>query len=335
MSDRPSALQRIQVGVEGTAGTYANVTRLLRSATIQVQPQGEFDQIRASGFLVDTMTAENREWVSAPFTMEPDYNEIVYVLASAVARPSAGTPTFAGSTAAGTAHLWTFTPNSNAGNTLSTLTVEHGDANHAEAFPYGHVTDLTLEVTRQNASLTGTLVGQRLIMGASLTGGAAVVSDIQRPMLPGQFSIYLDDTAATLGTTKLTRDFRLVLGIGNRQGQVWPVDAANASYATTVESAPTWTATLQVGADATGTALFGVARRGETKFLRVVAQAGTTVGGTHTYQMVWDAALQCINAPSPGDADGLHVWEYQFTNVYDATWAKHMTVGVKNVLAAF
>lgn len=335
MSDRPSALQRIQIGVEGTAGTYANVTRLLRSATIQIQPQAEVDQIRASGFLVDTMTAENREWTSAPFTMEPDYNEIIYVLSSAVARPSGGTPAIAGTTTAGTAYLWTFTPSSNAGNTLSTLTVEHGDANHAEAFPYGHVTDLTLEVTRQNANLTGTMVGQRLIMGASLTGGAALVSDSQRPMLPGQFDVYLDDTAAALGTTKLTRDFRLVLNIGSRQGQVWPINSANPSFAVTVESAPTWTATLQVGADASGTALFGALRQGQTKFMRVQSVAGTTVGGTHCYQMVWDVAMQCISAPSPGDADGLHVWEYQFTNVHDATWAKHMTVEVKNVMQAF
>lgn len=334
MSDRPSVLQVLQSGREGTAGTYANVTRRFRSMEVTFSPQADVDELKADGHKFVTLTALNREWSEIDATIEPDYNELTYLFADVFALPSGGTPTIAGTTAAGTAYLWTFSPSTTAGDSFATYTLEYGDANHAEACTHVQWTDFSMDISRQDISVSAGAIGQ-LTRKATLTGGAAFMSEGQKPVLPGQVSFFLDDTAAALGTTELTRGMMATFTISGRVTPVWPVDASNASFATVVEATDIdLGVTLTLGADTVGTALYNTLRRGDTKFLRIMAEGGTTYGGTHLYTMLLDVALQVIDAPDPDSIDDLHVWQWTLRGVHDATWGKAVNATLKNGLSS-
>jgi hypothetical protein len=329
MSDRPSVLQIAQLGVEGTAGVAATATRRLRSMTQTLEADANVDELRASGYKVVTMTALNEEWTTSTWEGEPDFNEIVYPL-NGVLKNVAGT--VAGTAGGGTAYSWLFEIDSDGIDTPATYTLQRGDANHANEATRLTGQELELSVSRSDAALSAGFIGQRL-ESATLGTTAAFVSDRQRPMLPGLWKVYLDDSAASLGSTKLTRMFNATVSIGGRNEPIWTVDADEESWAASIEGETDLGITLQVGADAQGTALLNTLRLGDTKFVRLEALGGT-IAGTHIYTNRVDAAVQVISAPSEDDADGVTAWEWELRIVHDDTWGKSLSWYVKNAIGS-
>lgn len=333
MPDRAQVFQLFELGVEGTAGTEAARSRLLRSLTWSLTPQSEHAEIAATGFKVPTLTYQNREWSSGTFDGAADYNELPYILNSALKDVS---PTVAGTAAGGTTYQWTYEPDSDGADDYKTYTFCYGDANHGELVTHALPTSYTLSVTRQDATISGNFIGHRIQANAGVSGTAAVLSVDQAPVTPGQWSVYLDDSSANLGNTKLLRDFSLTISIPDRFTAIWPVNAANTSFDTVAENAIAPEVMLQVMPDTTGgSALINSMRQGDTKFLRAEAVGGSVTGGTAlTYKFTNDFALQVISAPSPQEVDALHVWEWTFRVIHDGDWGKFMSTTLVNELAA-
>jgi hypothetical protein len=325
MADHAAVYQVTQVGIEGTAGTEAAANRRLRSMSIMFEPQAEIDTFRPAGQKYAALTALNREWMQASVEGEPTYTEIIYPLSSII---NAGTAVGFGTTAAGTAYAYTFESNNTAADTFNTFTVQRGDSDRADLFTGGIFTDFEITVSREDSSITGAMLGRALVTGTALTSNPELLDLV--PILPSQWDVYLDDDSASLGTTKLTRDFNYTFSISGRHAAIWPINSALDSYATTIESQEVAVnATLQLGADDVGMGMFDTMRAGATKFVRAEAIGGTTVGGS-AFSLRIDAALQVSEAPSMEDVQELAVASWSLAIVEDADWGKAYSIRVVN-----
>jgi hypothetical protein len=325
MATRPSVIQVFEIAPETAPGVEASPSRLLRALTWTLTPQSEIDELRASGSKHITMTAQNREWTTGSIGGEPDYNEITYLLASVISK---GTVTTVGTDT----YEWEFEPESYAMDEFQTYTARRGDANHAEKIAGLIVDGFTIDVTRQDASVSGSFIAGRLNDGTAVSGTAVYVSDLQRPILPSHWNVYLDTTPGNIGNTQLLRDFAFSFNISGRHTPVWPLNNSLDSFAFTTEGPPDVGATLQMMADGTATGLLSQMRTGQTVYVRAQATGGTTAAGTISYSITFDLPLQVISAPSESDLDDLFVWEWQFRSVHDATLSNAYKVTVVNAL---
>lgn len=180
--------------------------------------------------------------------------------------------------------------------------------------------------------------------GASLTGGTSPASAITRlapgataldliPVVPTQVSIYLDDTAAGLGTTKLLRVLNAEWNISGKYNPVWPIDAAQDSWAATVEAPPEVTLNLGMAADSQAMTLLNQIRSGDKRFVRILAE-GDTYDTGHKYTLRVDQCVTIGEISAPEDEDGLVRVDLSMIGAHDATWGRSMQVLVKNEIAA-
>lgn len=177
------------------------------------------------------------------------------------------------------------------------------------------------------ASLTGggTYTMSRLASGA--TESALV------PIIPDQTSIYLDVSAAALGTTKLLRVFRCNWQVGNRYSPVWPIDAAQTSWAAYAETPVQSRAVLRVAADAQGMALVQNLRAGDRRFLRIHS-VGALYEASHNYELRIDQSLTIAEVGKVEDEDGVVAFDLTCEGAHDATWTRALQVYVKTTTAA-
>lgn len=248
-----------------------------------------------------------------------------------IADAALGAAVLSSNTTAGSSYTWTFSPAQSAADTVATYTVEQGSAVRAHQFMYGLVTALTLAFARDECNLSGSMIGQRLADGISMTEAPTAVALI--PLLPTEVSVYLSATQAGLaGASAQDRAIKTELAIGGRFGPIWPLKAANTSWAAHVETEPAVTAKLLVEADAAGMALLTNMRAGSTHWLRIKAE-GTTIESTHKYSLTIDMAVKVEKPNKFEDSDGLYAISWDLALVHDATWGKGLSISLVNTLA--
>ena len=141
-------------------------------------------------------------------------------------------------------------------------------------------------------------------------------------ILPTHLNVYANDTFGAIGTTKLTRDFEAVCEIGGVVGQVWPINSANASFASDVELVPTATISLACSADGPGMAFLTAARAGATKYIRLEAMSTVLAGAASAFYKLWiDMAVKVTEFPGFEDMDGLKVVRVGMAPVTDSTFS--------------
>lgn len=328
MAERSSLNQVVQIGVETTPGTGVAADKRLQSISIEPSPSVEMDTFRPTGQKFNALSTLSKEWTEASVSGRATYSEIIYLLSSVL---NTGVITSPDATLAPTARKWVFAPSSTADDVPKTFTIEHGSSVRASKFTYALMTEMGMAFSRDTVEVTGSLMGRSITDNITMT--AAPTSLPLIPVLPTQVSVYLDNTAAALGTTKLTRALTAEWSIGSRFGPLWVLDAANPSYVTHIETVPDLSAGLMLEADAQGMGLLSTLRAGDTKFLRIEA-LGSTIGGAVRYLLTVDLAVKVSDMGGFSDADGVYAAEFSFTGVHDATWGKSMEVSVVNTQAA-
>lgn len=326
MPERAAVFEGIQIGVETTPGTSVAANKKLTALSIEPSPNAEIAQFAPMGSKHNTITALGKEWVLAALAGKPTFTEIVYPLSSVITTPVITTP--GGGT---TSRDWTFTPAGSAADTPKTFTVEAGSSLRAHKFTHGMVDEFTLAFNRGEVDLSGSLFGQALTDGITLTASPTTIA--LTPVLAKQFSVYVDATAGGLGTTKLLRVIDGEFKIGSRFGQVWPVDAAQASFAAYVEIKPEVTLRLSLAADAAGMAYLTNMRNATRSFIRVEA-IGAVIEAAITYKLRIDMAGEVINAGGFKVSDGLYVVDWTWSAMEDSGWGKAYQVVVTNTLTA-
>jgi hypothetical protein len=229
-----------------------------------------------------------------------------------------------------------YEPTNRTENTKARYTIEQGSATRAGKVTYGAVNGLEITFNRESGvQISGSGFAQQYQDNITLTGSPTSVTEA--PILPTHLNVYVNDTFAAIGTTKLTRDFNAVWRCNDIAGQVWPINSANASFAADVEIVPTVEMELQASADTAGMAFLTAVRAGATKYIRLEAISTVLAGAATAFYKVWiDGALKVKSVGGFDDADGLKVVNWTLGAVQDTTFSAtaFSRVTVVNTLAS-
>lgn len=279
MAERASALERVQIAAEATAGVAVGAATRLLMTHITPQPVVPVMRHRGAGRLFNSAAVVGYERTEAALEGAAGYNDLVPLLAAHL------------KAAAFTGNAARFTPAVDTANTIKTLSVEVGQAERAEKFNYGVVRDLGLRFTRSEVSLSGALFGRTLTEGASLTSVTATLNPV--PIGPASWEVYLGTSADLSDLALLTR----VLECEWRSNGRWrPLDVANATLGTwtaPVELAPDMQFRLVVEHDAAGSGHMALLRAATARYFRI---RSIGPGGTAAYMLTIDAPVQIVDA---------------------------------------
>jgi hypothetical protein len=340
MADRSDLTEKTQIGVETLVapGTAVAATRLLQALSIGRAIELDMDEFRPSGSKFPTIIVPTKEWITASLEGRPTYDELVYPLSSVIGNGTV-TQLLDGATPTGV-YDWVFEPLTTAPDVQRTFTVEKGSSVRADRFPYGIVNELTVGFDRNDgASLGGSMIGQRIEDGITLSVGATAL-DV-RPVTVDDVSVYIDTPPGAFGTTKMLRCISTEWSFGDRVNPVWPLDQAVQGFAGHIESEPSASMSLVMEADAQGLGPLAAARAGDTRRIRVEA-IGNTLYSAGVYAGV--AALKerlridlygkVEDVSDYGETEGLVTLEWTFAAIKDALTQKAFTVSLRNQLAA-
>ena len=326
MAERSSISQSVQIGVETIPGTAVACNKRLASIGFKIGPKVESSTLLPIGQKYPTLEIVGKEWSEADLNGAPVYTELPYIFASLMSAPTLTEVMDAATHTQGWKYV--FDSATFGDDTPKTYTLEQGSSFRAHRVTNGIITAFNLDWDRNEMKIGGTLLAKSLEDGITMT--AAPTALPQTPVKPAQLSVYLDNTAAALGTTKLTRALKGSFKISDRFGPLWVVDAAQSSFVNTVEIEPKVEFTLMQMADVTALANLTTMRAGGSKFLRLEA-VGPSIytGGVNVFhKFTMDFAGQIKDISPFEDSDGVYAVEWTFGAVHDTTWGKAYHVEV-------
>jgi hypothetical protein len=310
MPERSSLLQGTQIGVEVTSGTAVAANKQLLGTSIQPSIKVTTNTFRPYGQKFVTINPLGKEWTEGSIEGPLCYSDWSYLAASGIAYAA---PVQIAATAA---YTHTHTPSQTAVDTVKTYTVEVGGTVRAHKMAYGLVTSLGYTINREECNVKGTIMGQRLTDAITLTATPTAIA--LQPVLPTEVSVYMDTTAAGIGTTKLLRVTNIDFDFSDRFGPVWPVDAAQTSFAAHVDTESSAQLKLTLVADAVGMGLLTTLRAGSKVFLEVEA-IGPVIESTETYTWRHQMCGTVSDVSEFKDEDGVYAIEWTFDATYDST----------------
>lgn len=328
MAERSTISQSTQIGVETTPGTAVAAARRLGSIGFALGVKTEINQRRPIGQKYASLQVLGKEWSEADLEGGPVYPELPYIFSSLLST-GVVTQIMDGTTATG-AHRWVFDTKSFGDDAPKTFTIEQGSgSSRAHRVSHGIISDFDLSWDREEVEIGGTLLARAIEDGITMTASPTQLDQI--PVKPTDVSVYLDTTAAGLGTTKLTRVLSGEVELGSRFLPLWVVDRALASFATTLEGEPELGFTLTQMADAQGMANLVALRNGETRFMRFEAVGPVIYGAGATairHQLIIDVAGQVGDVGEFSDEDGVYAVEWEFGGVHNPAWGRALRVEV-------
>lgn len=329
---RAAVNQGFQVGAESTRGTAVAASKKLPAYSLKAQAAVETSQFTPMGYYVPTVSQLVSESTSAEYSGLIDYNNIVYPLSSLF---GAATVTQPDAIDATTAYQWAWTMTGKEIVTPQTYTTEFGDATRAASFTYGTFNSLELDISRTgDNTASGEMLGQRLTLGASLTGSPSEVA--VEPVDADHWDVSFATSGSGLTSpTQLTAVYKANLSFGDIFAPEWALNSSNASFSSLVQNEgpkAEWKMTL--AADSTSETLLSTyARDSKPIFMRLKA-TGESLGGAVTYGITIDFCALVTDIDSFDSENGIYVMPVNMALAYDKTWAKYLKVTVVNTVAA-
>lgn len=321
MTDRASIFEGAQIGMESVPGGSVAATKRLGALSIEPSIKANVKTFKAGGNKFATLASLGQEWMEASLKGQLTYNELIYPLTGLF------NAVVSGSSLGNGAYKWNFGSSASSANSPKTMTIEQGSSVRAARFAYGLVTGMTITFNRNEAGLSGDMIGQAIADNVSMSAGATMIDLV--PVHAKEISVYMDDTAAGLGGTLLTRLLSGSWGYTDAYAPLWTVNAAEASFAAHVEKEPKLAMKLKMEADAQGMGLLTTMRNGAKKFIRIEA-IGSLIGGSNYYKLTIDTCGLVSGIGKFEDADGVFAVEFDFDGAYDGTWTKSMDINVTN-----
>lgn len=323
-----SVFQVAQWGVESTHGINVAANKKLPALSISFQPTGgEAEVFRPDGYKFATgSTPAADEMTILAIEGKLDYNNVVYLLASLL---NYAAPVQQGATIA---YKWTFTPDTDAGDTYKSYSIEKGSTVTAAEVSWGTITAITLTFNRKGITLSAEGFATALSDGISMTGSPTEVA--AEWVLPIDVDVYLADTQAGLaGASALTTLKEVEWHLTGKYQTDWNLNSAQTSFNEVVEVAPDHGGQFVLTKDATATALRTVARSGNRKWLRIKA-VGELIASTYYYTFLLDVPIEFTSPGEEADQDGVYAMTFPFVCVHDATWGKTLDLQVTNIVSA-
>lgn len=305
-----TALKKVQIGRETTAGTAVAATYVLRGKA-DIKDAREFG---TSAEDIGQLFPKNRMYekfrlgiVTMP-DQEATFETITYILAAAVENVVTGTADGTGS-----GKIYEFNHGVTSVNTPRTFTIEVGDNQRVDEMEYAFVRQFTLKGAAKDAiRFSAEWVGKQ-VSDAEFTAGLTPTT--VEEIVFGKANLYLDASGGTIGTTTKTSTF-LGFTLTDKTGHDMLFTGDGALTPVGIQTrVPTITGTLILEHDATGEAELGYARSNAIRLMRIKVTGSTlTTAGTSysvkTFQ--FSAAIQYDSVPQTADKDGDQVIELPF-----------------------
>ena len=148
-------------------------------------------------------------------------------------------------------------------------------------------------------------------------------------MFPLDFTLYMDDSWAALGTTKLTQTFELDWAFGEKFERTKPINAARDSDSYVEMAEQEHELTLTLANDAAAKGLISRIRTGGMKFIRIKAE-GPTIESAIKYSFILDLACFITESAAADEMDSIYVREFTLMVGRDATSGKAIEAKVVN-----
>jgi hypothetical protein len=205
------------------------------------------------------------------------------------------------------------------------------------SLPSGTLTVEMRQNLRQLNFATATIGGGSLTGGSvtavGVTDGTVPTAIALNPLVPNTVNVYMDSTAGSIGTTKLTGAMMTGFTVSGRYSPFWNLDSDEDSFATVIESEPSAEFTLTAVANSQGRALLEQMRGNRTAYFRIEALGGT-IELTNRRRFRFDCAGQVVGGPAPGDQDSAYADSWTIRPIEDASLGYAFKVSIRNSLAA-
>lgn len=328
---RSALNQLVQIAAETTPGTAETTTHRLQMSQVEMQMSLESADFRPTGQKYRSLSILNKDHSTASVSGKANYDELMFWLAGAIDKGVATDPVNAQKT-----RLHTFTPDTFANNDVPHYTIEQSTtvgADRGHRSTYNTVTEFGMTFTRDSVDFTASLIGQQMSEGPAITLGPGPTTMPLNPIMPGEVSVFIDDTAANLETTQFTRVLSVDFSISNVHSPIWVVDDTKSAWVEPIESEPDVSLTILMEADAQGLQFLSDARAGNTsRFVRIKATGNVIeqVTPDYNWEFIADFAVQPMDTGGFSDNNGLFAIEWNCVGVHDATWGKSMEFAIQN-----
>lgn len=339
---------KIQVGKEATRGTAVAASRRLVTPAATYRRQEAFEHFeedmdglltRASRPPINTRNGTELEIGGFPL----DFEQILLPLLSGV--KGGVTPTSPGT---GDARLWTFKPSASADPAPDTFTVEFEESdftNNAEMeAAYAFTSELEITGADEGTPEVRFVMTARKTADATKTGGLSLPA--LNPAANALWSVYVDDTWATLGDTRIS---------GQVYGFTWKLseflrpgyyldNRADLDFSKYEFGRRRVELSLDVVHDPASSALVQTEEAhkaaGTPRFVRVeiTGPAFASPDGNLNRFVRLDGAFTHMDGSMEergGDREGLMSTQLSLQGIYDSTAAADFQVAVQNSLATF
>ncbi len=330
MSEIITINQSTQIGVETTPGTAVPANKLLESVSITPQIKLAQKAFRKQGRRFTSTVVPSKDYTEAKIAGDATYTESVYLFSSIF---GAATINVHGTTG----HDWLWTPPLTGSVTPKTVTVQQGDSVRARQFAYGLVTGISEKYTRDDVTLSGTMIGQQMTDDGTPTMTASPTAPGLIPVTGSQWSVWIDTTSAGLGVTQYLRVLEVTWSYDNAFGALWTGNNTLSSFATHVDLAPKASMKILMEADAQGMGLLADARAGTMLYVQVQAVGAKFEAGSPGVSYTRQVQMSGIVAAEPSayeDKEGIYAIEWTLDAVEDTTWGKAISILTTNMLAA-
>jgi hypothetical protein len=308
-------------------GTVYQARTMANSFVNELNLEFKRESIKVDGTVMGKIIQENT-------LANPVYLSTNQTYTVTLGSPSAGnfTLTFNAQTTAPITYNATASAVQTALQALSTI----GAGNAIVSGTVGNYTVTFVGTLGQTAqTLTGNGVGLTggTFAATAGTAGAAPTEVPAVPIVPKTIDVFVDLTAAGLGTTQMNRGYNVGIKLGNRNLPVWALKSSATSWDGRAPGVPSSALSLTLGCDTQGTNFLTQLRAGQPIFFRVQA-TGPLISGGGNCSLVWDSCM-LINKPHAySDESGVYAVKLEGVFSHDSTWGKALNVVLVNALAA-
>jgi hypothetical protein len=212
---------------------------------------------------------------------------------------------------------------------IQTYTVEQGDKARTRKYVSTYVMVTSLSVSSERAGeveVSSDLLGRRLKSSATAVTTAGVLEADTVYATPEMVEVYMDDSSASLGTTKMV-NASIEIELSDRFSPSWFHDRTLESYLDHVETRYSLELTMQMAEGSVIDDLLSKARAGQRKFVRfdILGPQINTAAGQPSgvrYRFQWDIACQISDSYSFSDEDGVYMVEVSMAAVRDGAWGR-------------
>lgn len=321
---RESANLVQQISPETIRGTAVPATRQFAGVMVDIGGKLTTKQYRRHGAKAMTSSIIHKEWSEGKFDGPLSYVEFVYFLAGLF--PFTKTTVNVGAT------QWDFLPNAAGNDDATTFTLEDGDDEAVDRYSYLTISSLDLDFGLEECKMSGNCFAQPQDASLSALSSPAVPL-AERNVSSREVDVYMDDTFATIGTTKVTDAFEAKVSIGEKRQQKWVLNSSNQSWKEAKEIVPAANLMLTAEYNAQIRALQASLKNNPLKYFRIVANGPVIPGaGAQKYLIQIDFCGKVQDKDKQADMDGIYGYQYNFGAIQDAAMGRAYSIRVINAL---